>query len=554
MDNTEPTTSKIETPHVVPTKERPIDFIKLDIKSINDTKKILWSSYYRNESEHYFEILAMTLGLMESGNFSLLTKNDLLYDYHFLFSTYIKMIDQDKTEFFAKKSVRSEILESLKRTIIFLNKCKDEKAIRGLLEELVSEKPSSFMIFPISYKIGKKIVCHASGMIVYRMNNEYVVTLIDKASIYTESIGNYVSISQNKITELVKVFCNSTIYDKKEPFECLKEVLDLSNEINFIPLHIYMKKQSIGNCAISEVEATVKTALFHCRTDMFKLTSSTPVKWNDLPDSTLKMRRQFANVIIGKDPNWDVLFHRLVRYYESRKQIKKMLKEPNAQVTYKDLIDLRKLFLRDSEIQSANKMSLKEECKSFNKLSGNFICLDEKVTSLNEMMQKIEKNLTVLKVNPIKNSTKLNEAFTKEKIAVQDILHAINKTVALGELLAPLKECPANDISPTIFKIKEELTCRLAQMKKKVPVAIKEIDKKTKKMNALLVKIEKEIMKINKSQTSALLPDQSSKPARNDLKELKQKIKEATAIGHSTKSSGPSVSEKDKNVARHRST
>lgn len=48
MDNLKPTTSKIETQHVMSIEKRPNHFIELDIMGINETKKILGNSYYQN--------------------------------------------------------------------------------------------------------------------------------------------------------------------------------------------------------------------------------------------------------------------------------------------------------------------------------------------------------------------------------------------------------------------------------------------------------------------------------------------------------------------------
>ncbi|EOH91408.1 hypothetical protein ACTNBL_00915 [Enterococcus villorum] len=87
MDNLKPTTSKIETQHVMSIEKRPNHFIELDIMGINETKKILGNSYYQNESEHYFEILAMTLGLVVSGNFALLNTVQKILNYLYLKKT-----------------------------------------------------------------------------------------------------------------------------------------------------------------------------------------------------------------------------------------------------------------------------------------------------------------------------------------------------------------------------------------------------------------------------------------------------------------------------------
>lgn len=85
-------------------------------------------------------------------------------------------------------------------------------------------------------------------------------------------------------------------------------------------LSYQMHLQKEGNCIIKEIEATLKTALFHCRHDLFALQNSNKIKWNDSFDSSLEMREHFLAAIKkefkGPSKPFDLLFN----LYKQRKE------------------------------------------------------------------------------------------------------------------------------------------------------------------------------------------------------------------------------------------
>ncbi|MGN8981884.1 hypothetical protein ACTNBL_05915 [Enterococcus villorum] len=108
----------------------------------------------------------------------------------------------------------------------------------GTLEK---NDPTSFIIVPVSYLTltNQKNSRHTSSLIVYKMENEYIVTMIDKEKLFNSKNGGYVTISQDKLEDFSALLLDSKTtfdyvptFDINKAYGILKKIMALSNEKN----------------------------------------------------------------------------------------------------------------------------------------------------------------------------------------------------------------------------------------------------------------------------------------------------------------------------------
>lgn len=302
---------------------------QLDLNCLRNIRTKLLQMYINNKNEHYFHVLIKLIGLEDT--------NKLPYSYksekHImspLFLTYIKMLEQDKHEFFIEKSKRPQFIESLNRTLKYYDVKDDSEKTQKLFQSLRSDDPASFIILPFIEKVSNDDGdSHALGLILHKKENDYVVTLIDRERAYNRSNGNYVTLPQRNLPQFIQLISkkNKLIFERPSFGRC-KELAKLSKETAFVPLLIDMERQKAGNCLFSEPEAAIKTALLHCRKDIHKVTSFTSIKLPGSRHSAKKTRQKFLKAMkeeIGEDPEWKPLFKRASSYYIKRKNAKKKI-------------------------------------------------------------------------------------------------------------------------------------------------------------------------------------------------------------------------------------
>ncbi|THE16275.1 hypothetical protein E1H99_00375 [Enterococcus hirae] len=271
------------------------------------------------EFEKRVNMLALSLSLKRNDKF--FHKRE---DYHLLFSTYIKMLENDQNDFFVEKDRKEKIIESLERAKAFYY-FEHKKQLQTVFKKLINDDPSDFILFPAIMQVeeDKKVPKHIVELTVYKKNKYFVVLKVDKESYYDHAQVSYFQIPSSKIKSLSQLLFYKRVYRKGEPFFILKCLSDLSSEVKVIPT-IKMKKQTTGNCVISGLEASLRIILFNCRTDIFCLDGKKKVtlKWNfDHSDSTLEMRRRFLSAVKGENKAWNQHFDYLFDYYLYRKGV-----------------------------------------------------------------------------------------------------------------------------------------------------------------------------------------------------------------------------------------
>lgn len=294
------------------------------------------------ESERKAELLALLLALKENGSYHS-TGSDGKILYTLLFTTYKKMITQDRQNFFIPQQQQSAIATSLQNTIDFYDATKQGK-IKQLLENLKPDDRTSFMILPIQF-LTEGEQKHAAGLLIHRSNDQYVLSILDKARFFQQRTGSYLTIPEKNIEKLSELLLDSkksdeiyqnspTIsYDRWSNYGILKAFTTLSNEPQAKDLKIKLSRQIEGNCIIAGVDAAFKTALYHCHTDIFQTIDTrkeklTP-KYNVKENATFQMRRYFLNTLKGNEHNENKKLDRIFSYYEERKKMKKKLLKLN---------------------------------------------------------------------------------------------------------------------------------------------------------------------------------------------------------------------------------
>ncbi|THE16267.1 hypothetical protein E1H99_00335 [Enterococcus hirae] len=270
-----------------------------------------------NEFATKANILALALALKDNEDRFFRTDKD----YQLLFSTYIRMIDLDKKEFFIEKERKNKVMKSLERTIAFYD-FKNKEQIQSVFEEMVNNDPTDFMIFPSSFYIEGfvGVAPHYIGLTVYKKNNRLIVMKVDKERHYDYSNVTCFEIPLTKMADLSQLFFWGRDYEAREPYYVLSRLAEFSSDINPI-LALSMKQQTAANCMVNELEASLKTTLFNCRVDISCLNPKVSVtpKWNPKKESTLEMRRRFLLALKGDDPVWNQHFDYIFDYYLCRK-------------------------------------------------------------------------------------------------------------------------------------------------------------------------------------------------------------------------------------------
>lgn len=281
-----------------------------------------------NDYELRYELLALTLGIKNNDCIFAMSEDEKK-GYHLLFSTYQIMIEQDKDEFFIQTKKKDKVLTSLKNTLDFYE-ATNEREIKKILEKLENNNPESFFILPIGC-LFNELNGHVFGIIIYKKDKEYIVTMVDKNLIRPVE---YVTIAKDALDKFISyLFLNDKKpLEKKLYFNEAAELVSLSKEKMAIPLNIKTTRQFVGNCLVSEIEATLKLALFNCEADLFNrppFRYTKHLKWGaTFPVSTLEMRKRFLTAIKTNYPIFDEKLDDLFDKYLARKNDAKNFRRP----------------------------------------------------------------------------------------------------------------------------------------------------------------------------------------------------------------------------------
>ncbi|THE16273.1 hypothetical protein E1H99_00365 [Enterococcus hirae] len=303
-------------------------------------------------------------------------KNDQFFEenggYQLLFSTYIKMIENDQDHFFIEAERKEKIIQSLERTKAFYD-FKHKEQLQSIFEKMTNDDPTDFMLFPITFLNGiSKTKIHLCGFTVYKKNEEFIVMKVDKEQKLANKTISYYKIPTIRIKELSQLFFKERSILKVTPYSIFNGLNDISKRstlkqtsysifdgLNYISSDQAistrtMKEQDIGKCVISEVEDSLKTILFNCQTDIFSLPKDTKItpKWNlKHSESTVEMRKRFVSAMKGENKDWNQHFDYIFDYYLYKKGelIKNSYLETHVLDVVKDL-QVQEIYSMDAYI------------------------------------------------------------------------------------------------------------------------------------------------------------------------------------------------------------
>ncbi|OQO70662.1 hypothetical protein BH747_04465 [Enterococcus villorum] len=261
------------------------------------------------------------------------------------------MIEQDKEEFFIESTQKEKIIVSLKRSIEFYNFTSPEELTRSL-QQMTLNDPTDFMLLPISYFVSNLYSeylpsevletfnpsSHVSGVLIYKMNDNYKFVMIDKVRLFRQTLVGSTNIPSENLYSLCTYLYTNRVKNVcvlEEPlinYEILEKIVNHSHSDEITHIPIYMSEQKVDNCAIKAIESALKVALSNCQKNIYTLDKPEHVKWKN----TLEMRKRFIHALTELKPTLAKYFYTLFNDYSKQKSIYFKIWKPNLKIPSKE--------------------------------------------------------------------------------------------------------------------------------------------------------------------------------------------------------------------------
>jgi hypothetical protein len=386
---------------------------EIDMPYTNSTNEEIEITY-TNELQRYLDIFSLSLSLKENTAWHV---GEDKQNYSILFSLYIKMIQQDRQEFFARSTDKQKILYSLERSKNFHTFTNDEQLLQ-ILEQMNTNDPIDFILLPLHNYDKEKENFHDFGMLIYKEEKSYKIILVDKQSLDSQIV--LVKIPSEKLPSLCSVllFNRDDTYFEKD-YNIKDEIFaHVSPKIGF-PFNYQLHPQKEGNCVVKEIETTLKTALFHCRHDLFASQSLGKIKWNTKPDSVITMREYFLDAIKqefnGPQKPFDLLFKLYLKRkernerlfflpFETKKKIHQEIKnEMNKYLEIQQILSGKNIYEKgivNERIDFFSKLSAENQCNlPHNSVKEKIAKAKEKTEVISQSNDKNKKPQVLLSIN-----------------------------------------------------------------------------------------------------------------------------------------------------------
>lgn len=382
----------------------------------------------RQEFAKRVDMLAMSLSLKPNDQSFVSPES-----YELLFSIYAKMIKTDYNNFFVDRIQTMNIVHSLNRTIQ-LYRMDSAGSLQTIFEKLKNYDPTDFMLIPVAFSTDhpQKYFGHVCGLTIYKKENNFIVMKVDKEQSYRTGAVSYVKVPFEKAKALSQLLFSERHFSNEKPYDILKKIEGLSHE--FRPIRaIQLKEQTIDNSVISEIEASLRTILFNCKKDIFRLNDQEKVtpKWGKLNEpisarpqrhqnwwmedlgTTLTMKERFLLAVQGINGNWNKNLRYIYDYYFYFKNICKKMEHSGIDQKQALLKNIRYLFQHDPYIQ--------EMVNSGGQIPTIFDeQLRKKVKKMVESMGSVPENvLRVMETSKIQQEIQINayvQGFIKQRI------------------------------------------------------------------------------------------------------------------------------------------
>ncbi|MBF8807989.1 MAG: hypothetical protein IC227_06125 [Enterococcus lacertideformus] len=329
-----------------------------------------------DDFERKFLMLALALGLGNACDFKVVGEEGKK-NYQLLFSTLIKMIENDQHEFFIDKAKKTEIISSLKRTIDFYN-TNSPKELQQLIESMNKNTSSNFMIIPTYINLEK--YDHVYSLILYQKEDHCVVTMVDKLGIGSGEYSNgaFSKIKAENLYALSEfLFLTKFEYHKNSNYN-LSEIIYQLGEGKYDREYLNLTMngyKGVQNRPVVEILASLKTALYNYQVNIFDHTTNLDLMGTALETEDVYLKpkiggaeefyRHLFNAFKEETQRYNQAFEHAFNYYLQRKLEKKEIsKDPNFSEK-KFTIAYAKNFAEDPNTPESFKMSQMDNQRTF---------------------------------------------------------------------------------------------------------------------------------------------------------------------------------------------
>ncbi|PTO38299.1 hypothetical protein C6P52_09485 [Enterococcus mundtii] len=267
----------------------------------------------RNEFLQKLEILTLALSLKE--NNQRVASPEF---YSSLYSTYIKMLENDDDQYFIDKENQSNVIDSLKRSMDFY--ASDHPSfLQKTIEKMTNNDPTDFMIFQNLNHLDKagSILPHYCGWIIYKREHDLFVVQVDRREQFGVGQVSYARIPITKIACLSELFFLKLNLLNPNEFSLFHGIKSISAGFQEITVLNNIEKQGIDN-PVSALEDILKVLLFHYTTDLFSLNTTEMGKslWHGANiQLTIQIRESLLAAIKTDNHIWNEQFDYIFDYY-----------------------------------------------------------------------------------------------------------------------------------------------------------------------------------------------------------------------------------------------
>ncbi|MEY8444748.1 hypothetical protein AALA44_00760 [Enterococcus ratti] len=344
----------------------------------------------------------MALRLGNAGKFSVVGEEGKK-NYQLLFEHFAKMIEKDETAFFIDEKRKPEVIQSVKRTVDYYN-TQNPKDLQNIIENLETDQPTSFMIIP-SY-VNLTMCDHMYGLILYKKDSNYIVTMIDKlGSGIGDSFckGAFSTIPQERVEVLSELLFHIKFDHHKESHCNISSFIrKLGKEKNPDDALLALNLRSyrgVANCPVIEMLGTLRVALFNCKENIF----DHKVNWEDMTRISPKLgeakdiRWHLLNAFKGTNKEENQLLDHMWHYYLDRKKFTQALSEDHAREKREAVHEITKKYLKQFLDDSTTLTSFKEKQKEIDGeykvfFKGGNVKLEDRLNEIVGNWQKAQQN------------------------------------------------------------------------------------------------------------------------------------------------------------------
>lgn len=351
-----------------------------------------------NKYERSYSLLSLALGLAEANDFKVVGEEGKK-NYQLLFSKFIRMVEDDKNDFFLKHEKKLPVISSLKRTIAFYD-ASDPRELQQIIMNMKKNDSTEFMVLP-AY-VTRKSMDHVFGLILYRKEDQFMVIMVDKLKHMNDHhfTGTVTMIPLKNLVPLSKILFESKLdHHKESRCNVAKFIYQLGegeNGYERLPLNMGGYDGALANCPIKEIFGTLRVALYNCRKPILQNTKD---HFHPKLGSTKKSRELFVRAFIKDKQEFSreqvsELTYLFKVYLELKAERKNMAKKnPIRGTTYsKGKIALE--FIQKSLINASNspdtfKKSFKNP-KAFRVFSTDNKNLEKLENALNDIIMAVK--------------------------------------------------------------------------------------------------------------------------------------------------------------------